>query len=297
MKVSLQCKPDRLPIRQLADCVDVARMADDAGLHSIHLGDHVLMGDDVSAYPYGKFANAKETPWLEPLLTLAAMASVTSSLRLGVDALLAPMRSPALLAKSIATLDVLSGGRSEVAVGIGWQRVELEAGGVSWADRVATFIDTIRACRALWCEQPATFTFGETTFENVWALPRPVQRRVPLLFAKKMTPATADLIAELGDGWSPLGLSPNQIRSDLELLRDAYRRADRDPSTILVRGRTSRDVLLPDGRIDVERTLEAATEAAAAGVTVIVIGPPSAYDDMGQIRRLIDDIAKRAERL
>jgi probable F420-dependent oxidoreductase len=270
-------------------------MADDAGLHSIHLGDHVLMGDDVSAYPYGKFKNSKETPWLEPLLTLAAMASVTSSLRLGVDALLAPMRSPALLAKSIATLDVLSGGRSEIAVGIGWQRVELEAGGVPWADRVAVFIDTIRACRALWCEQPATFTFGGVTFEDVWALPRPVQDRVPLLFARRIDPATADVIAELGDGWSPLGLSCDQIRSDVELLRDAYRRAGRDPSTIIVRGRASPDVLTSDGRIDVERTLQAATEATAAGVTVIVIGPPSGYDDMNQIRRLVDDIAKHAE--
>src|SRR6185436_18984466 len=98
-------------------------------------------------YPYGDFPFPPADPWVEPLTTLAAMAAVTSTVRLGTGVLITPLRPAVLLAKTIATLDNLSGGRVDLGVGLGWQREEYAAIGVSFTERWARHDDEIRACR------------------------------------------------------------------------------------------------------------------------------------------------------
>jgi alkanesulfonate monooxygenase SsuD/methylene tetrahydromethanopterin reductase-like flavin-dependent oxidoreductase (luciferase family) len=114
--------------------VDLARVADESGIDQIALSDHVLMGERTDRYPYGTFPFAPDEPWMEPLTTLAAIASVTRRVRLATGILIAPLRPPPLLAKTIATLDVLSNGRVDFGVGVGWQREEYEASSVPFED-------------------------------------------------------------------------------------------------------------------------------------------------------------------
>src|SRR5688572_29164166 len=106
MKVGLFCRPHQLPGGS-ADLFPVAaRLAEETGLHSIHLGEHLIMGAHPDRYPYGEFTHAHRTPWFEPLIMLGAAAAATTRIRLSTGVLLSPLRSPILLAKSIATLDV-----------------------------------------------------------------------------------------------------------------------------------------------------------------------------------------------
>src|SRR4051812_14877861 len=102
----------------------MAREADKAGIDRIVVVDHVVMGPHTEAYSWGKFPTPPDSPWLEPLTCLAVIAGATSRVRLGTGILIAPLRSGAVLAKTAATLDVLSGGRLDLGVGTGWQKEE-----------------------------------------------------------------------------------------------------------------------------------------------------------------------------
>src|SRR5690606_7793795 len=115
--------------------VDLARIAEDTGCDRVVVVDHVVMGRNTDAYRWGRFPTGPDAPWLEPLTVLSAMAAVTRELRLATGILIAPLRPPALLAKTAATLDVISEGRLELGVGIGWQKEEYAALGLDWADR------------------------------------------------------------------------------------------------------------------------------------------------------------------
>src|ERR1700712_2572037 len=96
-----------------------AKAAEDAGIHRVVINDHVVMGNHTDAYTWGRFPVPSQAPWLEPIATLTAIAGATSAIRLGTSVLIAPLRSAPLLAKSVATLDVLSAGRVDLGVGVG----------------------------------------------------------------------------------------------------------------------------------------------------------------------------------
>ena len=135
--------------------IDLARAAAAAGVDRVVVVDHVVMGPNTDAYSWGKFPTPADAPWLEPLTVLAAMAAVTTRIRLATGILIAPLRPAVLLAKQAATLDVLSQGRLDLGVGTGWQREEYDAEGLDFAARGQLLTDTIAACRALWRDTPA----------------------------------------------------------------------------------------------------------------------------------------------
>src|SRR5882724_8159151 len=126
--------------------IEVARHAESAGVDQINITDHVVMGARTDRYPFGKFPVPPEYPWFEPLTMLAAIAGVTSSIRLGTGVLITPLRPAVLLAKIAATLDVVSGGRLDLGVGTGWQREEYDAVGLDWDKRGQLLSDTLAAC-------------------------------------------------------------------------------------------------------------------------------------------------------
>ena len=121
--------------------VDRAQAAEEAGIDRVVVSDHVVFGEDLEAYgkpELGGIAGGRQPTgpdgcWLEPLTSLAVIAGATTTVRLGTGVLLAALRRPAVLAKTAATLDVLSGGRLDLGVGIGWQREEYEAAGLDFA--------------------------------------------------------------------------------------------------------------------------------------------------------------------
>lgn len=256
------------PAGRLHEVVDLARRAEAAGVDTVSVPDHVVMGDRTEAYPWGPFPLPVDVPWLEPLTVLAAIAGATHRVRLATGILIAPLRPAILLAKTAATLDVLSQGRLELGVGVGWQREEFDAAGLDFAARARRLDDTLAACRALWRESPAAFDSETVRFERIWCEPRPVQPGgIPVWFSGTLHRRNLERIVRWGDGWIPIMTATRDDLADgARRLRDAFAEADRDPARLRVRGS------LPvakgaDGRPDLRRTLDRAPDLARAGAT------------------------------
>lgn len=256
------------PAGRLHEVVDLARRAEAAGVDTVSVPDHVVMSDRTEAYRWGPFPFAVDVPWLEPLTVLAAIAGATRRVRLATGILIAPLRPAILLAKTAATLDVLSQGRLELGVGVGWQKEEFDAAGLDFAARARRLDDTLAACRVLWSGSPAAFASETVRFERIWCEPRPVQPGgIPVWFSGTLHRRNVGRIVRWGDGWIPIMTATQEdLAEGARRLRDAFARAGRDPARLRVRGS------LPvargaDGRPDLRRTLEAAPELARAGAT------------------------------
>ena len=295
MQLSLFFRPYQIPAgAPLSVCIDVARAADAAGLHSITFGDHLMLGPDTSGYPYGKFLHRAESAWPEPLTTLAAMGSVTENLILSTGILLAPLRPPLLLAKTIATLDALTRGRTQLAIGVGWQRAEYDAQGIPWEERYRRLDENVTACRALWGEQPVDFESANLKVTDAYCLPRPHQDRIPLLMGLKMTDKNAARMARLGDGWCPMGLDAQGIREGVERLAEAVAEVGRDMADQHIKVGLG-PVMGATGKTDVARTLEAAPAFLDAGATIITVTGPAAPESMREIFDFIEEAGRWRE--
>ena len=211
--------PDRL-----ADVLELASAADAAGIDQIAVPDHLAIGPRTDRYPYGRFPLPADEPWLEPLTLLAAMAGATRRIRLAPGVLIAPLRPALLLAKTVATLDVLSGGRVDLGVGLGWQREEFAGAGVPFAGRAERLDDQLRACRALWSGGPVSFHSETDSFDDLICLPRPLQPGGPSLwFGVAPSERNAQRIAEFGAGWLPMASDPEEIARGVVALRARLR--------------------------------------------------------------------------
>ena len=255
--------------------------------------DHVVIGPRTDRYPWGRFGFANDAPWLEPLTLLTAIAASTSTLRLATGVLIVPLRPAALLAKTAATIDVLSGGRLELGVGTGWQQEEFEAQGLDFAQRGQMLTDTIGACRALWRDSPATFASPTVSFSDIWCDPKPVQAGgPPVLFSGTLTARNLKRITELGDGWIPImGETISGIADGVQRITDAWRAVGRDPSTLRVRT-TLPIVFDDDKRPDLGASLATAPDLAAAGVTDVTLHLPAFVRDAANLDEWFAQLSK-----
>lgn len=274
--------------------IEVAREADAAGVDQINLTDHVVMGARTDRYPFGKFPLPPEYPWFEPLTMLAAMAGLTSRIRLATGVLITPLRPAVLLAKIAATLDVVSGGRLDLGVGTGWQREEYEASGVPFAGRMARMDDQLRACRVLWRDAPASFESETVRFAGIWSNPRPLQSPLPLWFGIAPNEENARRIAELGQGWLPIYPDPEYIRQGAELIRRAFETAGRDPAELRVRALTPVRYDAK-GIGDLDAALAAIDAARAAGATDIEFMAANFVRRPGDLSTFLGRIGKLSE--
>jgi probable F420-dependent oxidoreductase len=252
----------------VAELLDGASAADAAGIDGLTLVDHVVLGGDLDDYPYGSFPGGLDAPWLEPLTTLATIAGRTSRIRLATGILIAPLRGAAVLAKTAATLDVLSGGRLDLGVGSGWLRKEYAAAGLSFAERGQLLDDTLAACQALWRGGATSFRSPRLEFDDVWCQPTPVQPGgVPLWIGGELHRRNLERIVRHGSGWIPSPTATlDHVRAGVGVLRTALSAAGRDAASVRIR------VALPivrdqDRRPLLEQTLEAVPELLALGAT------------------------------
>jgi len=249
-----------------------AVVADGAGIDRLTVVDHVVMGDDIGAYDGGRFPTGPDGLWLEPLTLLAAIAATTRRVRLATGILVAPLRRAPALAKAIATLDVISGGRVDLGVGVGWQREEYDASGVPFADRGDELDRTVEACRRLWRGEavlPDVAADGSTSTAGrpVWCEPRPLQPGgVPIWVSGRLHPRTLRRMVRYGDGWIPWGDHRRDVVPGIARVRAALEEGGRDPSGFAVRG-TLPVLAGADGGVDAERTVAPVPGMAAAGVT------------------------------
>jgi len=217
--------------------IEAAQAAERSGFDSVWTVEHVVYPDEYgSAYPYsadGRMPGRRSTPIPDPLIWLAFVASATERLRLGTGVLILPQRNPLVLAKELATLDALSGGRAEVGIGVGWLREEFEALGVPWARRGARTDEYVKAMRALWASDGASFDGEFASFHHVSSNPKPVRGMVPVIVGGH-SEAAAKRAGRLGDGFFPGVGGPAELRRLVELAREAATEAGRDPDALEV---------------------------------------------------------------
>ena len=279
--------------------VDLGRAADDAGIDRVVVVDHVVMGPHTENYVWGKFPVPPDAPWLEPLTMLSAIAAVTARVRLATGILIAPLRPAAFLAKQVATLDQLSGGRVDLGVGTGWQREEYDAEGLVFENRGQLLDDTIAACRILWRDTPAAFVSPTLSFSDIYCEPKPLQPGgVPIWIAGTLHARNLARLVDHGAGWIPImGETVEGIAAGTQQIRDAFRTAGRDPSTLQVQA-PLRIVPGGDGRPDLGAGMASVPELVAAGATDVIVtlrafarDPDASPAAMVRIREHFDAVA------
>jgi probable F420-dependent oxidoreductase len=275
-----------------------ARALDLGGVDRLVVSDHVVFGEDLDAYGRvevsGAVGGAQPTGpdghWLEPLTTLSVIAGMTSRIRLGTNILIAALRRPAVLAKATATLDVLSHGRLDLGVGLGWQREEYEAAGLDFGRRGHLLDHTLAVCRTLWTERRASFESSDLRFDAIHMMPKPTRPPgVPIWVAGTVTARTAGRVAEYGTGWIPWGADADDIGAGIGRMRRALTEAGHDPAGLQVVGTLS--PVRRDGRgIDVPRTMERVPMLVEAGVTDVrlrISMPTDPRDDVDRVTEIV----------
>lgn len=258
--------------------LDLAARADRVGADLISTGDHLGFNATAHAERVERhgFAFTLDHPWYEPISLLSAVAAVTRLARLGVSVLIATVRPPLLLAKQIATLDALSGGRVAIGLGVGWQEAEYTATGMPFDARFGRLEETVTACRELWGSAPATFAGRGYAFEDFHSYPQPVQARVPVLFGFGPSRRNFDRIARVADGWTVNPTDMDSFVESVALLRRCFTEQGRDPDSarIQVSITPTRDT---SGAVDLDATADRVRHWQRAGATVVVFRP-AAFD-------------------
>ncbi len=243
----------------LADFVDAV---DEAGFTHLALYDHVL-GVDAAAHPGWAGPYGIEDQFHEVLVLLGWLAG-RSRLELVTEVLVLPQRPAALVAKQAAEVDVLSGGRLRLGVGIGWNAVEMDGLGQAFADRAQRFEEQVEVLRRLWCDDVVTFTGRFHRLEAVGLRPRPVQRPIPLWMGGGGIPASQRRIGRLADGWMAMLAPGHGLEPAWQAIRQAAAAAGRDPDRLGLEG------TVRPGR-DLARLERQVGRWAAAGATHVAV--------------------------
>lgn len=212
-------------------------IAEEHGFESLWTVEHVIVpGGYESRYPYsptGKMPGTEDSPIPDPLIWLTWVAASTRRIRLATGILILPQRTPAILAKELSTLDVLSGGRVTLGVGVGWLEEEFKALGVPFEDRGARTDEHIGALRALWGEGEASYHGRFVDFERANSRPKPLQPGGIPIAVGGHTPAAARRAGRLGDEFFPAA-GVDQLPHLIDTMRSAAASAGRDPDAIAV---------------------------------------------------------------
>ena len=171
---------------------------------------------------------------LDPFVGLAAAAAVTSKLRLGTGICLVTERDPIVTAKAVASLDLVSGGRFDFGIGAGWNAEEMEHHGTRFETRFRVMEDRVKAMRALWAADEASYEGEFTSFEPSWSWPKPVQKPHPPILLGGESVHTMRRIMAFCSGWFPRGALLPDPADGMARLRAAADAAGRDPATVSV---------------------------------------------------------------
>jgi probable F420-dependent oxidoreductase len=189
-----------------ADPLEVARSAEALGFESIFCPDHShVPASRLSPYPdppYGELPR-EYYRMRDPFVTLSGIATVTTKLKLGTGICLVVERDPISLAKTVASLDLMSGGRVLLGVGAGWNREEMENHGTNPKTRMALLKERVQAMKTIWTNEQAEFHGRFVNFDQIFAWPKPVQKPHPPVIVGGMGPSVLRRVVEFGDGWFP----------------------------------------------------------------------------------------------
>ena len=210
---------------------DFGRRAEDIGLDSIWMGEHVVLFDrNTFGYPGskdGRIPVPEGGGMLDVTATFGFLAAATSKVRLGTGVALVPQRNPLYTAKEVCTLDWLTGGRIDFGIGVGWNKEEVEACGYRWEDRGARCDEFLEAMRLLWTEPVVDFAGKWVRFEACRLDPKPVQRpHVPIIVGGYAEPALRRAV-RFGAGWYGFNRDPAGTKDMIGRLDEAFAKAGR----------------------------------------------------------------------
>lgn len=269
---------------------EFAVQAEVLGFDEISVVEHsVVIGGTSSVYPYaptGRSPLPDDCPLPDPLELLAFLAARTTRLGLATGVLVLPNHHPVVLAKRLATLDRLSGGRTRICLGLGWMREEVQACGGDFDRRGALADEAIELMRTLWRDtsaEGASFHGATYSLERAHSWPKPVRPDGVPLFIGGHSRAAARRAGRLGAGFQPLGLTGDDLDAAIAAMRDAARRAGRDPAELgLVLGSTLR-------RVDAA----AVEQARERGATHLLLSPTRGVQNLDEIVEQMADCADR----
>lgn len=216
----------------------VVSLAEQRGFDSLWVGEHVVFPDPLPPYPYspdGTFPLPPNTDVPDPITWLAHVSAITSTIKLATGAVILPQRNPVVLAKELATVDLLSGGRVLFGIGVGWMPEEARALGVPFEARGARTQEFIAAMRSLWSDDLSTFEGRHAGFQRVRSYPKPAakDRRIPIVVGGG-GPIGARRAGRLGDGYYPFHTTLDDLAALIGVMRKAAAEADRDPDEVEV---------------------------------------------------------------
>jgi probable F420-dependent oxidoreductase len=293
-----------VPPTDLRSLVRMALEAEEAGFDGVMVSEHVALGRgaDADGLPENPrdyalpFNQDPSTPWPDALTLLSAIAAATSRIRLIASSIIAPLRHPVLLAKQLASLDLLSEGRLVMQPTVSWHRAEYEALGVSFEERGELLDEHLEAWRALWAGSPATFEGRHYRFDDVWLEPKPFRADGPALWFGGQTLHDRLLrrLVIYGSGFNPLGAPSDE---DLERLREAMALAGRDPASLEMVGGTRGRFAGSEDVADLDEALASIPVQLERGFTTICIKPSQFIDEPSEMGSFCREVVRRVSAL
>jgi probable F420-dependent oxidoreductase len=259
-------------LQAVADCAEAV------GIESIWVSEHLVNADPREP----PSPMDPEDPILDPVTSLAFLAGVTTTVRLGTGVIVLPLRNPLILAKELATVDVLSGGRLIFGIGVGYVEREFRGLGIPFEDRAARLEDYLAAIRAIWTEAHPAFEGTFVRVGGVQAHPHPMQRPHPPVVMGGYVPAVMRRTVRDADGWYGWGLDLEETAKRFEILRETAglveRRAGLGPLEVTI---------TPPGDVDVAT----AQRYAELGVDRLNLMLPWEADE-SSLRRFFDSVMR-----
>ena len=292
------------PPTSMRTVVDLARVAEDSGVHTVMLSEHVVLGRDSRAT--GSLANARDyaapgnqephTPWPDSVVLASAIAASTSTLRVALAALITPLRNPLALAKQLATLDLLAEGRIVVQPTVSWSADEYAALGVDFGARGAILDEQLAVMHGAWtapANAPSSHYGARYSFDDVWCEPR---RGVPVSMwfgGERLHEALVRRIVRYGSGFHPFGTpTPEELARLAHALNDAGRSIEDLELIGGIRGRFDG----PHDVADLDEALATIPAKLDAGYRSICFKPSMFTDELGEVgavcRRVVNALAR-----
>lgn len=292
------------PPPDVGDLVAFAVEAERAGIDGVMVSEHIVLGPAANAA--GLPANPRDyalpgnqdpaTPWPSPIVLLSAIAAATTRLRLVAGAIISPLRHPLVLAKDLATLDRLSGGRLVVLPTVSWHRDEYDALGVPFGQRGAILDEQLEIWSRAWAGSPVSFEGRHYRFGEVWLEPQPARPGGPALWfgGSSVHPRLVRRLVRYGSGFNPLG-QPDH--AGLARIAAAMTAAGRSPGELEYVGGTRGRFARPDQPADLDEALAQIPAQLARGFTTICVKPSQFIDDAAKLADFCGELVAKTATL
>jgi len=205
---------------------ELGRAAEGEGFESLLVTEHThIPASRETPWPGGAELPKEYAHTLDPFVALAGVAVATQTLKIGTGVCLVAQHDPIVLAKQVATLDHLSGGRFLFGVGAGWNREEMRNHGIDPGQRFGIMRERVEAMRAIWSQEEASYAGKHVNFERIWSWPKPLQQPGPPILVGGSGPKVLDRVLAYGDGWTPISRQTGDLQQIADRIAELQERA------------------------------------------------------------------------